>query len=112
MEFVQCSPEGEEEEEGGGGERVGEGLIMPRVCRGSVRKKEAGKWGHLAAPLPLTPVRERDQRGSAEGQSAMFRWLNVFDVTKSNLNSGSEDSLALKWTDPGQTHVNRHQAKR
>lgn len=29
-----------------------------------------------------------------------------------NQNSGSEDGLALKSADPGQTHVNRHEAKR
>lgn len=49
---------------------------------------------------------------TSEGQSTMFRWLNGFYETKSNPNSGSEDSLALKSADPGQTHVNRHKAKR
>lgn len=82
---------------------------VPRKGEG---KKGLVNWGCLAAPPPLTPARETDHRGSAEGPSTMFRWLNVFYETKSNQNSGSVDGLALKSADPGQTHVNRHEAKR
>lgn len=77
MEFVQCSPEKEEEDSGWRSVYVWVGF-WALMCWESVRKKVVVKWRCLAAPLPLTSVTETDHRGSAEGQSTMFRWLNVF----------------------------------
>lgn len=112
MNIVQYSPgrkRGEEE-----GETVDKGLFMSwwvswalsSVCQVSVRKRFC--FCFLQRGLPGCTTRVNTSEGnteSAEGQIITFRWLNVFRETKSTQKSGSEDVLALKSADPGQTHV-------